>query len=97
MQAMFLLAHSLTSIRTLAEKEKWIHSYHTWQVMYAEYINAKTRADIYENENKQPKRRTWWYTHRSARALQSLIENALPDMFHYLITPGVPHHSNHME
>jgi hypothetical protein len=80
------IVHDVTSIRTRRQKRRWIRRFRRWQRSHAVFLNERTQGDAY-----------WWYTHRKLRATQSLIANAIPDLFRFVTDPTVPRTSNHVE
>jgi hypothetical protein len=39
----------------------------------------------------------WWYTQRKLRAVRSLLKNSAPHLFTWILLPGVPRTTNHVE
>src|SRR3989338_801261 len=84
---LLVLVRKLTSIRTRRQKRQWIHSFHRWERTHKTFLKERTYG---------PSGR-WWYTHRKLRGVKALIQNAIPNLFHYVSDPSIPRTSNHVE
>ena len=59
-----------------------------WKRRYNSFLKEKS----YDIEEKH-----WWYTHKNLRKVIYHIEEALPDMFHYLAYKSIPKDTNGLE
>lgn len=78
----------LLRIKTHNDKLFWIKQLDNWYVIHKVYINEKT---FKENSKR------YWYTHKLLRRSYFTIKRALPNMFHYLSNPKIPHTTNGIE
>jgi hypothetical protein len=67
----------------------WQCGYEAWLKHYDEALKQRT--------NNPEGKRKWWYTHKNLRAVRSLLNNASPDMFHFLDNSNIPRTSNRIE
>jgi hypothetical protein len=78
----------LSEIRSHYEKDGWVKNFESWCRRSESFIKERTYSD-----DKQH----WWYTHKQLRRAKALIENAIPNLFHYLGDPAIPKTSNGLE
>lgn len=78
----------LLKIKTRNDKLFWIRALNSWHEQYKDYINEKTY---------NPDTGRYWYTHKLLRRSYFTIKRALPNMFHYLNNPKIPHTTNGIE
>ncbi|MBU0625108.1 transposase [Patescibacteria group bacterium] len=76
----------LLLVCTPAQRDSWLASLREWEGRHYEFLKERTYGES-----------GWWYTHRTLRAVRSLLRNAAPDMFRYIDDPTVPRTSNHVE
>lgn len=76
------LLNSLCSIRSIKERNQFLRTYRIWLKTYKEYVCS---LPMHIKANYDLKRTI------------SLIDNAIPDMFHYLMDPNIPPTSNMLE
>lgn len=86
-EQLLALVNQLSSIRTKRQKRRWIRAFFAWTRKHESFLKERT----YGPNNR------WWYTHRKLRGTQSLIQNAIPDLFHFVRDPSIPRTSNHVE
>jgi hypothetical protein len=72
----------VTGIRTVAERETFLQSFAQWEDEYGEPIRTRRRRGPVFSDVKQAR---------------SMLLRALPDMFRYLDTPGIPTSTNGLE
>lgn len=77
----------LSSIRTLRQKRQWLRNFQKWKRRYYRFLKERTTAVSGRS----------WYTHRTLRAVRSLLTNATPDLFRYTKDPSIPRTSNTVE
>jgi len=80
------IVRALVSVRTRRQKRRWVRRFHRWQKRHAAFLKERTSGVG-----------RWWYTHRKLRAVRSLLNNAIPDIFRFVSDPSVPRTSNHVE
>lgn len=78
----------LHEVSTHREKEIWIIHFQNWYKRYHKFLLEKSVNPITGRS---------WYQHKMLRRVRSLIQNALPNMFHYLDDPDIPKSSNGLE
>lgn len=78
----------LLKIKTENDKLYWRQEFYSWYATHKAYINEKT----YNTETGR-----YWYTHKLLRRSYQVINRALPNMFHYLNNPNIPHTTNGIE
>ena len=81
------LVRKLSAIRTKRQKRRWIRAFFSWTRKHESFLKQRSYG---------PNKR-WWYTHRKLRGTKSLIQNAIPDLFHFVSDPSIPRTSNHVE
>ncbi|MFC1612802.1 hypothetical protein ACFL23_00540 [Patescibacteria group bacterium] len=81
------LVRGLHQIKTFQEKDKCIREFNSWNRVWDKFLKQKSES---------PSGRKW-YTHKLLRRARSLIQNALPDMFHYLENSKIPKSTNGLE
>lgn len=77
------LVYRLKTVKTEAEKEKWILLFKIWEKQYAGIFAAKVEAG--------------GYRYRKLRSVRNIVRRALPDLFTYLDAPGCPTTTNDVE
>ena len=77
----FILSE-LTAIRSLSDRDQWIRNYKAWQVQYESFVKSLLSVSAAFQDLKKT---------------MSLINNALPDMFHYLKDQKIPSTTNLLE
>jgi AraC-like DNA-binding protein len=82
------LVLQLLKIKTDNDKLYWTKELQLWYNTHKSYLNEKTY-------NEQTGR--YWYTHKLLRRSYFSIKRALPNMFHYLQHPQIPHTTNGIE
>lgn len=88
-QELLILVRALPSIRTRRQRRRWQRAYRRWLRRHDVFLKQRTQHPF------QPRR--WWYTHRKLRAVRSLLNNSLSDLFHYIRHPEIPRTTNHVE
>lgn len=78
----------LLKIKTHNDKLFWVQSFEKWYQKHKLYINEKTY---------HPNSGRFSYTHKLLRRSYQTIKRALPNMFHYLQNPNIPHTTNGIE
>lgn len=81
-QELRCLLSSLCGIRSIKERDQFLRAYRIWIKTYKEYVYS---LPMHIKANFDLKRTI------------ALIDNAIPDMFHYLMNPGIPSTSNMLE
>jgi transposase-like protein len=77
-----ILLLQLCRIHSVKERNDFLRSYKKWLYQYKDFILSLPKTEV---AFKDLKRTT------------SLIKNALPDMFHYLVDPNIPYTTNMLE
>jgi hypothetical protein len=77
------LMYRLKTVKTFAERDRWLLLQKIWEKQYAWYFKTK-------NESGN-------YAYKKLRSVRSIIRNALPDLFTYLNFPGCPNTTNLVE
>lgn len=83
-----ILIPSLSLISKEEDRQLWMNFFWAWCRRWGVFLNEKSRSKD---------RRHWWYTHKQLRQARSLIQRALPDLFHYLSDVDIPKTSNGLE
>lgn len=78
----------LLKIKTGNDKRFWIKELDLWYKRHQVYLSEKTY--------NEPTGR-YWYKHKLVRRSYFTIKRALPNMFHYLQNPNIPHTTNGIE
>lgn len=78
----------LLKIQTDNDRIYWTHQLENWYKKHKVYLQEKT---IHEATGR------YWYTHKLLRRSFFTIKRALPNMFHYLANPAIPHTTNSIE
>lgn len=76
------LLKDVCEIRTVKERDRFIDSYKSWLTQYKNFVMSLPKDAIASKDLKRT---------------IVLINNALPDMFHYLFDPNIPHTTNTLE
>jgi transposase-like protein len=82
------LVLQLLSIRTENDRLYWTRQLTRWHEHHKMYLQEKTY---------HPQTGRYWYTHKLLRRSYYTIKRALPNMFHYLSNPKIPHTTNGIE
>jgi hypothetical protein len=78
----------ILKIKTENDRLQWSKELEQWHERHKDYLQQKT---IDEQTGR------YWYTHKLLRRSYFTIKRALPNMFHYLKTPLIPHTTNGIE
>jgi hypothetical protein len=78
----------LLKIKTQNDRLYWIKEIEQWYRSNKDYLQQKSY-------NQTTGR--YWYTHKLLRRSYFTIKRALPNMFHYLYNPKIPHTTNGIE
>ena len=78
----------LLKIKTDNDRLFWTQELALWYQKHKSYLQQKTY-------NKATGR--YWYTHKLLRRSFFTIKRAMPNMFHYLLNPAIPHTTNGIE
>lgn len=78
----------LLKIKTNNDQRYWTQCIEQWYTNHKSYINEKTC---------NPQTGKYWYTHKLLRRSYQSIKRALPNMFHYINNPAIPHTTNGIE
>lgn len=78
----------LLKVKTENDRLSWTRDIEQWHKTHKSYINEKTY---------NPQTGKYWYTHKLLRRSYQTIKRALPNMFHYLKNPNIPHTTNGIE
>lgn len=76
------LLKDLCGIRSVKEQNRFIEAYKSWLSQYNDFAASLPSSD---------------FAFRDLKRTIVLINNALPDMFHYLKDPNIPHTTNTLE
>jgi transposase-like protein len=82
------LVLQLLHIKTENDRLYWIRQLEQWYQKHKVHLQQKT---IHEETGR------YWYTHKLLRRSYFTIKRALPNMFHYLSHPQIPHTTNGIE
>jgi hypothetical protein len=82
---------SLTSIKTVRQKEDWILWLSVWEMLYGAVLTEKS----YQEEGIG--RRRWWYTHKNIRAGFRLLTHDQNALFIHLTHSPIPTTNNGLE
>lgn len=85
LRSLVILLHK---IKTKEESEIWINSYLKWRESFHDFLKEKSINPLTGYR---------WYTHRKLRAVNSLINRALPSLFIFLEDPLIPSTTNKVE
>jgi Transposase, Mutator family len=78
----------LMRIKTQNDRIQWTKELQGWHERHCEYLQQKT---IHQQTGR------YWYTHKLLRRSYFTIKRAMPNMFHYLSNPSIPHTTNGIE
>lgn len=78
----------LMIIKTDNDRIHWTKQLQDWYERHREYLQQKTI---------HPQTGRYWYTHKLLRRSYFTIKRAMPNMFHYLSNPLIPHTTNGIE
>jgi len=76
------LLNTLCGIRTREERDLFLRAYDSWTVRYRDEVLALPRDQV---------------AYKDLKRTMNLINNAIPDMFHFLDDPQVPNTTNTLE
>jgi hypothetical protein len=82
------LVMQLLQIKTENDRLYWTQQLDAWYYRHKTYLLEKT----WHSETNR-----YWYTHKLLRRSYFTIKRALPNMFHYLSNPKIPHTTNAIE
>ena len=82
------LVLQLLDIKNENDRLYWTRQLLQWHERHKEYLQQKT----YQHQTRR-----YWYTHKLLRRSYLTIKRALPNMFHYLSNPKIPHTTNGIE
>ena len=82
------LVSLLLQIKTENDRLYWTNKLDEWHHRHKEYLQQKSY-------NQTTGR--YWYTHKLLRRSYFTMKRALPNMFHYLTNPNIPHTTNGIE
>ena len=82
------LVLQLVDVKTQNDRLYWTSALNEWFLIHRSYLQEKTI-------NEESKR--YWYTHKLLRRSYFTIKRALPNMFHFLNNPKIPHTTNSIE
>jgi len=78
----------LLQIKTQNDRLYWTKELEQWYQKHKDYLQQKSYNE---------KTGRFWYTHKLLRRSYFTIKRALPNMFHYLSNPKIPHTTNGIE
>jgi len=78
----------LLQIKTENDRIYWAKELEQWYQRHKNYLQEKSYNE---------KTGRYWYTHKLLRRSYFTIKRALPNMFHYLSNPKIPHTTNGIE
>jgi len=78
---------TLHEIFNFEDKNNWIKNFKEWEFKYREFLSERS-SDIYESK---------LYRHYDVRRVRTLINNTLPNLFHYLSDPKIQKSTNGLE
>ena len=78
----------LLQIKTQKDRLYWTKELEQWYQKHKDYLQQKSYNE---------KTGRFWYTHKLLRRSYFTIKRALPNMFHYLSNPKIPHTTNGIE
>jgi transposase-like protein len=78
----------LLQIKTENDRLYWTREIEQWFKRHRDYLQQKSYNEKTER---------YWYTHKLLRRSYFTIKRALPNMFHYLSNPKIPHTTNGIE
>ena len=82
------LVLQLLDIKSDNDRLYWTRQLILWHERHKDYLQEKT----YHHQTGR-----YWYTHKLLRRSYLTIKRALPNMFHYLNNPKIPHTTNGIE
>ncbi len=82
------LVSLLHHIKNIIEQNMWIIAFNYWYIKHKSIIEEK----VYKKQSGR-----WWYKHRKLRRSAISIKNAIPDLFHFIQTPGIPKSTNGLD
>ena len=78
----------LLQIKTENDRLYWTKELELWHQRHKDYLQQKSYNE---------KTGRYWYTHKLLRRSYFTIKRALPNMFHYVSNPKIPHTTNGIE
>jgi transposase-like protein len=82
------LVLTLLQIKTENDRLFWTKELEQWYQHHKDYLQEKSYNEITGR---------YWHTHKLLRRSYFTIKRALPNMFHYLSNPKIPHTTNGIE
>ncbi len=82
------IIHLLPLVKTNNDKLFFINQFNGWYKEHKLFVDQKTR-------NNRTGR--WWYTHKNLKRTVTLIQRAMPNLFHYLDDDKIPKSTNGIE
>lgn len=81
-QALRRLLFGVCQIHSFKERDKFLDDYYRWRSTYSEFIKSLPKTSV---------------AFKDLKRTAALIENAIPDMFHYLDDPSIQPTTNKLE
>jgi hypothetical protein len=78
----------LPLIKTHNDRKFFTKMFNQWHLQHKDFVNEKSRNIITGR---------WWYKHKNLKRSTTLIQKALPNLFHYLDNPKIPKSTNGLE
>ena len=78
----------LPMVKTYNDSLYFTNAFNEWYEHHKDFVNEKTK-------NEQTTR--WWYKHKNLRRATTMIQKALPNLFHYLHNEQIPKSTNGLE
>jgi hypothetical protein len=88
------LVLQISSIKTKDQFSFWIASYKNWYQTNRDFLKEKTYQ---ENHLTPTGKKSWSYTHGRLHSANSHLQNALPNLFKYLLYKQIHNTSNFIE
>jgi hypothetical protein len=88
------LVFKISKVSTKGDLQVWLSAYKNWWLTYKDFIKEKTYSTT---ELTPTGRRKWHYTHGRLHAAHSHLQNAIPNLFKYLLNPKIPNTTNFVE
>lgn len=77
------------TIKNHSQKDQFVTGFRSWCIRYGGFLKERTYL--------QGSTTRWQHTHRNLRRCRSLLQRALPDMWHYLDDHHIPKDTNGLE
>lgn len=78
----------LPRVKTHNDRKAFVKEFNQWYRIHHSFVNKRSH-----NQNTG----RWWYRHRDLKRATTLMEKAIPDLFHYLNDPMIPRSTNGLE